>query len=68
MLMSDLSHSDKSVRDRIPEFLPRSFPVGVDLFPYTGEELASLRPSPILDAVDKSSWRYRRKGLLTSEL
>jgi len=55
-----LHESDKSVRDRIPEFLPGPFPVGVDVFPYTHEEVASLAPSPILEDVRRSSWRYRR--------
>jgi predicted nucleotidyltransferase len=40
-----LSGSDKTVRDRIPEYLPGAFPVGLDLFPYTEEELASLKQS-----------------------
>ena len=34
-----LSHSSKPVRDRIPDLLPGAFPVGVDLFPYTREEV-----------------------------
>ena len=55
-----LSHSDKSVRERIPDYLPGPFPVGMDLFPYTGEEVESLAPSPVLDEVRRSSWRYRR--------
>jgi predicted nucleotidyltransferase len=55
-----LSESPKSIRDRIPDYLPRSFPTGVDLFPYTHEEMASLEPSPVLKAVRRSRWRYRR--------
>ena len=34
-----LSSSDKVMRDRIPDFLPGRFPVGVDILPYTVEEL-----------------------------
>jgi predicted nucleotidyltransferase len=56
-----LNHAEGLIRDRIPEFLPGAFPVGVDLFPYTREELESLAPSPILDAVRDSRWRYRRQ-------
>ena len=37
-----LSSSDKAFRDRIPAYLPRSFPVGLDLFPYTQQEFAGL--------------------------
>lgn len=40
-----LSGSDKPRRDRIPEYLPGAFPVGLDLFPYTEEELAKLQQS-----------------------
>lgn len=38
-----LSFSDKSIRDRIPDFLPLGFPVGIDIFPYTREEFEELR-------------------------
>src|SRR3972149_8221227 len=52
-----LSRADKSVRDRIPDLLPDGpFPVGVDVFPYTREEVASLTPSPVLNEVEKSHW------------
>lgn len=37
-----LARSAKPVRDRIPDYLPGAFPVGLDLFPYTEEELARL--------------------------
>ena len=56
-----LSRSPKTVRDRIPELLPGAFPVGVDLFPYTREEIAARIPSPLLDAVTRSCWRYARR-------
>jgi hypothetical protein len=55
-----LSHSPKPVRDRIPERLPGAFPVGVDLFPYTREEVTARVPSLLLDAVTRSRWRYTR--------
>jgi nucleotidyltransferase-like protein len=56
-----LSYSPKSVRDRIPELLPGPFPVGVDLFPFTREEVAARSPSLLLDAVARSRWRYTRE-------
>ncbi|HEV8441799.1 MAG TPA: nucleotidyltransferase domain-containing protein [Methylomirabilota bacterium] len=55
-----LSHSPKPVRDRIPDLLPGAFPVGVDLFPFTREEVSARIPSPLLDAVARSRWRYSR--------
>jgi hypothetical protein len=58
-----LREASKPVRDRIPNYLPRSFPVGVDLFPFTLEETRSLEPSPVLEAVRRSRWRYRREPL-----
>jgi predicted nucleotidyltransferase len=55
-----LSRALQPVRERIPDLLPASFPVGIDLFPYTRKEMAALAPSPILAAVEASRWRYRR--------
>lgn len=55
-----LSHSQKSIRDRVPDYLPRVFPVGLDIFPFTRNEIGSRRPSSLLDAVDASGWRYHR--------
>ena len=55
-----LSRSESPVRERIRELLPGAFPVPMDLFPYTREEMASLTPSLLLDAVAQSRWRYRR--------
>jgi len=57
-----LDSSDKSVRDRIPDLLPGAFPVGVDLFPFTREEVVALAPSPVLDDIERSTWRYRRSS------
>ncbi len=37
-----LSHSNTPFRERIPDFLPVGFPVGIDVFPYTMEELQVL--------------------------
>lgn len=55
-----LSHSDRDIRDRIADLMPGAFPVGVDLFPYTRDEIARLGTSPVLEAVRRSGWRYTR--------
>lgn len=38
-----LLESDRPFRERIPQFLPNGFPVGLDLFPYTIRELERLQ-------------------------
>ena len=38
-----LSASDKLPRDRIPDYLPVGFPVGIDLFAYTQAEFEQLK-------------------------
>lgn len=38
-----VDRSDKSRRDRMMDFLPRVFPVGIDLFVYTPAEFDALR-------------------------
>jgi len=38
-----LAQSDKPFRERAVDYLPLGFPVGLDLFPYTVEELERLR-------------------------
>jgi predicted nucleotidyltransferase len=55
-----LRGSDKPVWDRIAEFLPGSFPVGLDLFPYTRAELTLMETSPMTAALRRSRWRYQR--------
>jgi uncharacterized protein len=55
-----LTRADRPVRDRIPELFPDRFPVPVDLFPYTREELQDRADSPLMPAVTSSRWRYRR--------
>jgi predicted nucleotidyltransferase len=55
-----LSDCDRPVRDRIPDFLPPHFPIGVDVFPYTAAEVATMEDSPVIKAVRQSPWRYRR--------
>ncbi len=41
-LLLILSRSDRRFMDRIPVFLPGRFPVAVDVFPYTREEVARM--------------------------
>jgi predicted nucleotidyltransferase len=57
-----LSHSDLPIRDRIPRYLPGAFPVGVDVFPFTRDEIADRTPSLLLDAIGRSRWRYARRA------
>ena len=38
-----LSRADKPIRERLPVYLPSRFPVGVDLFIYTQNELDHLQ-------------------------
>ncbi len=38
-----LERSEKPFRERAGDYLPLGFPVGLDLFPYTEEELHRLR-------------------------
>lgn len=38
-----LRSSDKVIRDRIPDYLPIGFPVGIDLFVYTTVEFEQVR-------------------------
>jgi predicted nucleotidyltransferase len=59
-LLIVLSRDERPVRERIPELLPGRFPVGLDLFPFTREELADRAGSPLLAAAAASTWRYRR--------
>ena len=55
-----LRQAEKMARDRIADFLPEAFPVPVDVFPFTRGEMKELEASPLLAAMRKSSWRYRR--------
>jgi predicted nucleotidyltransferase len=55
-----LSHSSKPVWDRLSDLLPKSFPLGLDVFSYTDAEIAERADSPLLLDVARSRWRYRR--------
>jgi predicted nucleotidyltransferase len=59
-LLIVLSRSTHPVRDRIPLYMPDQFPVPLDLFPFTREELATRRDSPVVQAANRSCWRYMR--------
>jgi len=59
-LLIVLSRSTRSVRDRIPEYMPDEFPVPVDLFPFTRAELADRAASPVIKAASAGRWRYHR--------
>ena len=61
-LLVVLREADGPVRDRIPSLLPREFPVGLDIFPYTQAELAERPDSPVVEDAAASRWRYRRPG------
>jgi predicted nucleotidyltransferase len=55
-----LARADRPVRDRIPDLLPGPFPVAVDLFPLTRQELEDVSDSPPVAALRESRWRYGR--------
>ncbi len=42
-LLVILKESEESFLERIPHFLPSRFPVGVDVFPYTEEEVEKMK-------------------------
>jgi len=60
-----LASAQQRPRDRITDFLPYSFPVPMDIFPFTRAEIAELDSSPLLVAIRKSNWRYKRSGTPT---
>ncbi|MFQ5601147.1 MAG: nucleotidyltransferase domain-containing protein [Candidatus Krumholzibacteriia bacterium] len=57
-----LAQSNKAFRDRIPEYLPDAFPVGLDLLPFTRDEIGESVPEGLLAEVRGSRWRYLRPG------
>ncbi len=38
-----LSHTDRRFLDRVPQFLPSGFPVDMDVFPYTRDEIERMK-------------------------
>jgi predicted nucleotidyltransferase len=61
-----LTQSRKPFRDRIPDYLPGSFPVGVDVLPYTRAELESSVSPALIAEVKHSEWSYVRPGISPS--
>ena len=57
-----LREANKPVRERLADFLPQRFPVPLDLFPFTREEMCERASSPMLEAVARSRWRYQRSS------
>lgn len=55
-----LQEAQDSPRDRMERFRPANFPVPVDVFAFTRAEMEERSDSPLLKAVRKSEWRYRR--------
>jgi len=41
-ILIELSSCEEAFLQRIPHFLPSHFPVGMDVFPYTSEELETM--------------------------
>ena len=62
-LMLILSGSDRPFRERIPEFLPGNFPVGVDVFPYRRDEIERMKTDGnafVLAAIREGATVFRR--------
>lgn len=62
-LLIVLSGSDHPFLERIPAFLPTGVPVGMDVFPYTREELERMKEAGnvlILDALRRGVSLFRR--------
>lgn len=58
-----LSRSDRPFLERIPTFLPAGFPVSVDVFPYTREEIERMAAADnrfILGALREGRLLFRR--------
>ena len=53
-LLIVLSSCALPVHERVAAFLPGRFPTGLDLFPFTRDELAARAPSPLLEAAAQS--------------
>jgi predicted nucleotidyltransferase len=58
-LLIILSASARPFVDRIPEFLPTAFPVGMDVFPYTRSEVERLKDEP--NSIVRAALRTGRK-------
>lgn len=57
-----LSGSNKPFQDRTADYLPEAFPVGMDLFAYTRQELERSSANGFLtEALRAESWRFTRR-------
>lgn len=56
-----LAAADVPPRDRSAGLRPARFPVPLDLFPFTREELEARTDTPFGRALRASSWRYKRR-------
>lgn len=64
-LLLVLSRSDRPFLERIPAFLPTGFPVGMDVFPYTREEIQQMTRegnSLVRGALREGRTVYRRQS------
>jgi len=62
-LLIIVSGCDRPFLDRIPIFMPSSFPVGMDVFPYTREEIERMKREGnrfVLGAIRKGLTLFRR--------
>ena len=57
-----LHDSDRPPRDRVPDYLPGAFPVGIDLLPYTRDEIRGSLSPGLLAEIRRSRWRHLRPG------
>ena len=56
-----ISESDKPFRNRVPDYLPRRFPVGLDVFPYTEDEANCLALPREALVEGKILWQRKHK-------
>jgi predicted nucleotidyltransferase len=64
-LLLVLSDSDAPFPERIARYVPTGFPVGVDVFPYTREEIARMRAEGnvlVRDALYRGLSLFRRRS------
>ena len=60
-LLIVLAYSEKLFRNRMPDYLPRRFPVGLDIFPYTENEVHGLSFAREALATGEILWQRQAK-------